>query len=163
MNHFFSMLCDAVPPGGEGMITVKDAAYIIGMVIMTVVSGLMGKRAGFQEGRVSQTEVTNWPKGGAVPRGEYDDFRNELRVQLADFKGMLEKAAERIETRHDALSERIGETAQNAYEGRQKLWTELNPLRERVASLEASGRERLALAEAVAASCQKLLTGKKTP
>lgn len=141
---------------GDGMMSVKDAAYIIGMVIMTVISGLMGKRAGFQEGRVSQTEVTNWPKGGAVPRGEYDDFKIELREKLNEIKAALAAVAERIDRRYESLDEDVKETAQNAYEGRQKLWQELNPLRDRVSAIEASGKERLAMAEAVAESCRRI-------
>lgn len=157
MQQIQTFFSDAGANGGDGMMSVKDAAYIIGMVIMTVISGIMGKRAGFQEGRVSQTEVTNWPKGGAVPRGEYDDFKIELREKLNEIKTALAGVAERIDRRYEALNDDVKETAQNAYEGRQKLWQELNPLRDRVSAIEASSKERLAMAEAVAESCRRAL------
>lgn len=70
-------------------------------------------------------------------RREFDELKGKVNKLDAMLPTMKDEILRSIEATRDALSEEITELAKSEEEGREKIWTQVNKDRERIAGLEA--------------------------
>lgn len=126
----------------------------VGMIIAAMVSGLLGGGGGVLLGKRMRTSTTIEGQpvdvrfaDQFVTRREFDQFRQDMRGEVKEIKGMVmminqtisntaDKLKEDLKETVESLTHKIGETSQNAYEGRQRIWEQVNSQRERIAGIE---------------------------
>lgn len=121
--------------------------------IGAVVHGKNQKAVGIKEQKDrTQTEITNNPlavkmEDHFVTRREFDTFKSELRVDVAEIKGVVAQLATKMDERDKRyqdkfderdcrLSAKIEAVASGAYEARRRIHEKVNDQGERLKSLE---------------------------
>lgn len=114
---------------------------IIGSVVLSLLGGgLIGKK-------VTENKMTVEPQPQPqalavkmeehfVTRREFDKLEGVVAVNSNKMEALFEKAVEKMEERHDRLTESIDKTSKNAYEGRARIWKEVNDQGSRLKSVE---------------------------
>jgi hypothetical protein len=142
---------DSFPTGALLAILGGLSTFIA--AVGAVIHGKNQKAVGIKEQKDrTQTEITNNPlavkmEDHFVTRREFDTFKGELRVDVADIKGIVGQIATKMDERdkryQDKLDERdirlsakIEAVASGAYEARRRIHEKVNDQGERLKSLE---------------------------
>ena len=89
------------------------------------------------------------------------EMKSLFRESMAAMTSQTTTTTNMIERRHKAVMDEIGKVASSAYQGRQKLWEQVNEQREGLAAVKATGdvaAQISKLADVLAPSANKIQT-----
>lgn len=115
---------------------------MVGIIIASVITALIG--GGFLGKKVSdstRTTIDGQPlmvkmQDEFVTRREFESLEGRMASDVKEMKGLFREAVRTIDERDKVLQQAIKETAQNAYDGRTKIWEQVNDQRARLKSVE---------------------------
>jgi hypothetical protein len=117
---------------------------MVGILIGGIITSLIG--GGFLGKKVSDSSKVSTTIDGQplmvrmqdefVTRREFEGLEARMASDIREMKGLWREALNKIEERDRALTEAIKETAENAYNGRGKLWDKVNDHGARLKSVE---------------------------
>jgi hypothetical protein len=120
------------------------APETVGILIGSTIAALIG--GGFIGKKVSDsTKVSTTIDGQPlmvrmqdefVTRREFEGLEARMASDIREMKGLWREAVNKIEERDRTLTAAIKETAENAYNGRGKLWDKVNDHGARLKSVE---------------------------
>lgn len=153
-----NLLAETVPAPGDsfsvaGLLAILGAIGTLVAGIGALVHGKNQKAVGVKEQQArDNVTLTNNPlavrmEDHFVTRREFDSFKGELRVDVADMKGMVGQLAtkmderdkryqDKLDERDSRLSSKIEAVASGAYEARRRIHEKVNDQGERLKSLE---------------------------
>jgi hypothetical protein len=120
--------------------TQVSGAWVTGFVVAVI--GAISAALAHRAGRSSRVQIDHQPlaikmEDHFVTRREFDSFRAEMALDITDIKGLFEKTMTKLDSQNTALTADIRAMGTGAYEGRQKIWNQVNEHRERIAVVEA--------------------------
>lgn len=83
------------------------------------------------------SNVRQRPPHEAPTRREFDDLKEKVSHIEGALPDMERRILAAVSASGDKISAKVEEVAKAAYEGRQKIWTQVNSDRERIRALEA--------------------------
>ncbi len=139
MDWMTLMLAEATNADPD-MISGKVLIGVLG-AITTLVTGLVAHKAGkSQSFKIDGQPLAVKMEDHFVTRREFENHEARLSRDMAEMKGLFRETQTLVRERDEKLTEAIKQTAENAYNGRSKIWKKVNDMAEihgaRIKSLE---------------------------
>ena len=119
-------------------VPVEAVGAIVAAVVMALLGGgVLGKKVSDS----SKTTIDPQPlmvkmSEEFVTRREFDNLENRMAGDVREMKGLFREIMAKIDERDERLSKSIQATAENAYQGRGKIWEKVNDQAARLKSVE---------------------------
>ncbi len=113
------------------------AIIIAGLITTLIGGGFLGKKVSDS----TKTTIDGQPlmvkmADEFVTRREFESLEGRMANDVKEMKGLFREAVRTIDERDKVLTQAIKESAQNAYDGRTKIWEQVNDQRARLKSVE---------------------------
>jgi hypothetical protein len=118
-----------------GGISPTDVGTIIGVMVLSLVGGGVIQKK-FLNGSHDSGSLRVTMEEQFVTRREFTDFKAEVRTDVVEMKGLFQQTMQKIDIQNTNLTNDIKAMGTGAYQGRHKLWEQVNEQRERVSKLE---------------------------
>jgi predicted transglutaminase-like cysteine proteinase len=123
--------------------TQVSGAWVTGFVVAVI--GAISTAVAHRTGKASRVTFDQQPLGVKledhfITRREFDQFKGELRNDITEIKGLFAQTMQEIKAVNSTLTKDIRDMGTAAYNGRQKLWDQVNEQRERLGVVEAIQR-----------------------
>lgn len=123
--------------------TQVSGAWVTGFVVAVI--GAISTALAHRSGKASRMQIDPQPLGVKledhfITRREFDQFKGELRNDITEIKGLFAQTMQEIKAVNGTLTKDIRDMGTAAYNGRQKLWDQVNEQRERLGVVEAIQR-----------------------
>jgi hypothetical protein len=158
MTNLLADVANSVPPGSDnfsvaGLLAILGALGTLVAGIGAVIHGKNQKAVGVKEQKERESvAISNNPlavkmEDHFVTRREFDTFKGEIRVDVAEMKGLFgrlndkfderdKRYQDKADERDERLSKKIESVASGAYEARRRIHEKVNEHGERLKSLE---------------------------
>lgn len=153
LNLLADAAAPAPAPDNFSVASLVSILTAIGALVGAIFHGRNQKAAGVKEQKERESvTLNNNPlavkmEDHFVTRREFDTFKGEIRVDVMDMKGTVEKLAvkmderdkryqDKLDERDSRLSAKIEAVASGAYEARRRIHEKVNNHGERLKSLE---------------------------
>lgn len=112
--------------------------FVTGLVVAVI--GAVGSLFAYKKGQTGSTDASGslrvTMEDQFVTRREFTDFKAEVRSDVVEMKGLFAQTMQKLDIQNTNLTNEIKAMGTGAYQGRHKLWEQVNEQRERVSRLE---------------------------
>lgn len=116
--------------------TATDIGTIIGVMLASLLGGGIIQKKFLQGSQDNAGSLRVTMEDQFVTRREFTDFKAEVRSDVVEMKGLFQQTMQKLDIQNTNLANEIKAMGTGAYQGRHKLWEQVNGQRERLSKLE---------------------------
>ena len=119
-------------------VSAENVGVIIGTIIVGLITGgvVTTKVSSLQRVKIDPPHLDITLREKYVSRNEFAEFKGEMKADVREMRGLFDKAVTLIDERDIRLSTHINRLAQTDHDARACIHEKVNPLAERIASIE---------------------------